>query len=48
MFPKIKSALKELRFQDTEGIQKKCDNGTKRCSTTGVLKMFPAVAALLG
>jgi len=36
------------RFQDIEDIHKKCDNGTESYSTTGVLIMFPTVAASLG
>jgi len=32
---------------DTEDVQK-CDYGTESCSTTGVPKLFPTVAALLG
>jgi hypothetical protein len=43
LFPKIKSALKGLRFQDTEDIWKEDD--TESYSTNGVLKMFPTVAA---
>jgi hypothetical protein len=46
--PKINSSLKGQRFQDIEDIQKTCDDGTESCSTTGVPKMFPTVAALLG
>jgi hypothetical protein len=40
LFPKIKSALKRGSFQDTEDIQKKCDEDTESYSTTGVPKMF--------
>jgi hypothetical protein len=32
-FPKMKSALKGRRFQDTEDIKKKCDDGTESYST---------------
>jgi hypothetical protein len=35
------------RFQNTENIQKKCDNGTGSSSTTGVPEMFPTVAVSL-
>jgi hypothetical protein len=28
--------------------KKKCDDGTKSYTTTGIQKMFPTVAALLG
>jgi hypothetical protein len=45
-FPKIKPVLKGQRFQDTEDIQKKCDDSTQSYSTTRVPKMFPTVAAL--
>jgi hypothetical protein len=48
LFPKIKSAVKDRRFQDTEDIQNKCDDGTESYSTAGVPKMFPTVAASLG
>jgi hypothetical protein len=41
------SALKGRRFQDTEDI-KTNDDGAQSCSTTGVPKMFPTVAASLG
>jgi hypothetical protein len=44
LFPEIKSALKGWRFQDTEDIKKK-NVTTESCSTTGVTKMFPPVAA---
>jgi hypothetical protein len=44
----MKSALKGQRFQDTEDITEKCDDGTESYSTTGVPKMFPTVAALSG
>jgi hypothetical protein len=47
LFPKIKSALKGRRFQDTADI-KKCDDGTESYSTTEVPTMFPTVAASLG
>jgi hypothetical protein len=47
LFPEIKSALKGQRFQD-KGHPKRRDDGTESYSTTGVLKMFPTVAALLG
>jgi hypothetical protein len=46
LFPKIKSALKGRRFQDSGDIPKKSE-GSENCSTTGVPKTFPAVAALL-
>jgi hypothetical protein len=39
LFPKIKSALKERRFQDTEDSNKKSDDSTESFSTTGVAKM---------
>jgi hypothetical protein len=52
LFPKIKFALKERRFQDIEDTQKKkkkkSDNGTDCYSTTGVSKTPPTVAASLG
>jgi hypothetical protein len=48
LFPKIKSVLKGQRFQDTEDIQRKCDDGTERYSTTGIPKIFLTVAASLG
>jgi len=38
--PEIKSALKGRRFQDTEDIQKSCDDGTESYSITGVPKCF--------
>jgi hypothetical protein len=44
LFPKIKSALKGGRFQDTEYIH----DSTESYSTTGVPKMFPTVAASFG
>jgi len=48
LFPKLKSALKGRRFQDIEDIgKKKCDDDIERYSTTGVARMFPAMAALL-
>jgi hypothetical protein len=48
-FPKINSAFKVWRFQDTEDIQKEnCDDVTESCRTTGIPKMFPAVAVSLG
>jgi hypothetical protein len=40
LFPKIKSALKGRRFQDTEDIQKKFEDGTKSYSTTEFQKCF--------
>jgi hypothetical protein len=40
--------LKGQRFQDTEDIQKECDDGTESNSTTGVPKMFATVAVSLG
>jgi hypothetical protein len=43
LFPKIKSALKERRFQDTEYVH----DSTGSYSTTGIPKMFPAVAESL-
>jgi hypothetical protein len=48
LFPKIKFALKGRKFQDTEDIQKKFGDITESYSITGVPKMFPTVAALLG
>jgi hypothetical protein len=48
LFLKKNYALKERIFQDVEDIQKKCDDSTKSCSTAGVPKMFPQVAALSG
>jgi hypothetical protein len=50
LFLKIKSTLKGQRYQDIEDIQKKkkCDDGTESYSTTGVPKMCPTVATLLG
>jgi hypothetical protein len=51
LFPEIKSVLKGLRCQDTEDIQKKKKkkiDGTESFYTTGVPKMFQAVAASLG
>jgi hypothetical protein len=48
LFQKIKSALKGRRFQDIEDVQTKCDYSTESCSTVGVPKMFPIVAASLG
>jgi hypothetical protein len=47
LFPKIKSALKGRNFKPIEDI-KKCDDGTGSCSTTGVPKLFPTVAASFG
>jgi len=47
LFPKIKSALKKRRLEDTVDI-KICDDGTESSSTTGVPKMFPTVAASFG
>jgi hypothetical protein len=47
MFPEIKSALKGLRIQDTEGTRK-CDDCTGSYYTTGILKLFPTVATSLG
>jgi hypothetical protein len=35
----------DLRILKTS---KKCDDGTESCSTTGVSKIFPTVAASLG
>jgi hypothetical protein len=48
LFPKIKSALKGQRFQDTEDTQKKCDNGIESYYTTGFPQMFPTVTASIG
>jgi hypothetical protein len=48
LFVKLESAVTGRKFQDTEDIQKKSDDGTESCSTSGISKMFPAVAALLG
>jgi hypothetical protein len=48
LFPKIKSALKRQRFQDTEDIQKKKCDDTESYSTTAVPKIFPIVATSLG
>jgi hypothetical protein len=48
LFPNIKSALKGRRFQDIEGIQNKCDNGTETYSITGVPEMFPRMIGSLG
>jgi hypothetical protein len=45
LFPKIKSALRERRFQNTENI-KKCDV-TESYSTTGIPEVFLTVAASL-
>jgi len=45
LFPEIKFASKVQRFQDTENIQEKKSNGTESCSTTGVPKIFPIMAA---
>jgi transposase len=39
LFPKIKSALKRRKFQDTGDI-KKCEDRTERYSTTGIPKML--------
>jgi hypothetical protein len=47
LFPELKIALKGRIFQDTEEMGKTCDDGTESCSTTGVPKMFPNVAASL-
>jgi hypothetical protein len=47
LFPKIKFPLKGRRFQDVEKHPRKYD-GTESCSTVGVTKMFPTVAAALG
>jgi hypothetical protein len=41
-------ALKRRRFQDTEDIQNKYDDGTESYSKTGVPKVFPTLAASLG
>jgi hypothetical protein len=43
LLPKIKSALKERTFQDSEDLQ-----GTVSYSTTGIPNIFPVVAASLG
>jgi hypothetical protein len=43
LFPKIKSALKERRFQDIEDTQK-----NESYSTKGVPKIFPPVSTSLG
>jgi hypothetical protein len=48
LFPKINSALKGRRFQNTEDIQNVCDDGTESYSTTEVPKMFPKMAVSLG
>jgi hypothetical protein len=48
LFPKIKSALNEQIFQDTEDIQKKYDDGTESHTAIRVPKMILTVAALLG
>jgi hypothetical protein len=44
---KNKVSLPGRRFQDTEDIKKKCDDGTESYSTKGVPKMFPTVATSL-
>jgi len=41
MFQKIKSALKGRRFQDTEDLKKKSDEGTGSFSPAGVPQMLP-------
>jgi hypothetical protein len=46
--PKIKSALKGLRFQDLEDIQKKCDDSTESYSTTGVPKNVSNIGNIVG
>jgi hypothetical protein len=48
LFPKIKSYLKGRRLQDIEDIQKSVTTVLKIVHTTGVPKLFPAVAASLG
>jgi hypothetical protein len=40
LFPKIKSALNGIRFQDIEDIKKKSDDITESYSTTGVPRFF--------
>jgi hypothetical protein len=47
LFQKTKFALKGLRFQDNEDLQKKSDD-TDSYSTTGAPEMFQTVAASLG
>jgi hypothetical protein len=48
LFPNIKSALQQRRFQDNDDIQKNGDDGTESYSTTGIPKMFLTVIASLG
>jgi hypothetical protein len=49
VFPKIKSALKRRRFQNTEDTPPPQKNdSTESCSTTRVPKMFPTVATSFG
>jgi len=46
LFPKIKSAFRDEDFRMLRA-SKKCDDGNERCSTTGVIEIFPTVAATL-
>jgi hypothetical protein len=46
-FPKIRSALRDKDFKILK-TSKESDDGTEICLTTGVLKLFPTVAASLG
>jgi hypothetical protein len=48
LFPKIKSALKGRRYEDTEDMGKKKCKGPEIYSTVGVPKIFPTTAASLG
>jgi hypothetical protein len=43
-----KVCLKGTKISGYSRHPKKCDDGTESCSTTGVPKMFPTVAASLG
>jgi hypothetical protein len=45
---KNKICLKGMKISRCLKTSRKCDNVTKSCSTTGVLVMFPPVAASLG
>jgi hypothetical protein len=45
---KIKYALKELRSEDIEDIQKKCDDGTESSSTTEVPKNVSNGGSIVG
>jgi len=48
LFPKIKSALKGRRYQDTEDNHKKCDNGTENYWTPRLPKTFNNCGSIVG